>query len=1356
MNQGIDNFTYALWFRAESITGEQTLIDEGASGRGFTLRLNGNTLECALNNNTSVYSTSTFSININQWYHVAFTFTAGDITLFLNGVPSSTVDTQENTLTAHSNPSGFGGTNGQNAFGTGSGHYFTGQMDQILHYPIALTNIQINQLVNIPNCTPEDTDNDGIYDYLDLDSDNDGIPDNIEAQTTNSYTDPGTFTDSNGDGVNDIYAGGLTPVNTDNDANPDYQDTDSDNEGDNDTIEAGLSLTGTIGSNGLISSSESVDDYSDPNGNLLPLIDFPDTDADLSSGGDVDFRDNTASTPFNFETDTDVNAGILADKIAGQGVTITNEVITIGQGTQIGTFEGAMQGKNLQIDEGIILTTGTVTESFSENTSTSSSNYNEVTDDADLLTLLSGGTSINDQVVFEFDAVLDPLATVLTIDYQFASDEYNEWVCSAYNDVFGYFVSGNGITGTQNIAVVPGTTDVTVAINHINNGTPSGSNSDCELGNSSYFIDNPANSGNIDMEYDGFTTKIRASATGLSPGVTYHVKFALGDVGDSGYDSAILINLISGFPDTDNDGIPNDQDIDDDNDGIVDTVEDANTDNDNDIFTNPTDSDADGVYDFLDLDSDGDGIPDNIEAQSTLGYITPNFSYNANGLDTAYEGTGGLTPVNTDNTDEPDYLDTDSDNEGGNDTSEAGLTLSGVTGQNGMDNNVDTADNYSDANGNIDLPTNLPDSDGDYNNGGDVDFRDAITSGDNDGDGVDDSTDIDDDNDGILDTVEGFVLDTDNDGILNYLDLDSDGDGIPDNIEAQPTSAYVAPNANDTATDYINNNGINSNYTTGPGLTPEITNGSTPDYLDTDSDNEGADDTIEAGLTLSGVIGTNGLDSNIYTSNDYADVNGNIDDPTLLPDSDTDLIPNGDVDFRDDTTNVTAGSGNLLWLRADIEATTSLWQDQSGNDKDATATNLPVLNNNGINFNPSFSFNGSNQFMQITGGILGNNSYTDMWIYIVSSTGTVKNSSIFREEIANSERFGSHLPWGDSTLYFDFGATNTNTGRIQTSWGGTTDQFYLWNFNQSSSTSNPSEVNKAIYRDGLRIASATNFDNSRQGNNSNFYLATDNTNYFEGAISEIIVFADIPSNSEQQSLQSYLAIKYGITLDPADNTSITEGTYLLSNGTTKVWDYDVNATYHHNVAGIGRDDTRSLEQKQSISNNSDAIVTIGLGTIAANNASNANSFTTDKDFLMWGHNDATGASTATSILCSDSQILKRVWKIDETGDVGTVQIAGIESLIRTDLDTEPNIEIAIKVADNAALDTNVEFVSLTSSSINGVQQLSGTYDFEGTKYFTFTEVNGITWNGGSSSWDGGSSSATTGAPNTDDDTNWLL
>ncbi|WP_018620617.1 Ig-like domain-containing protein [Spirosoma luteum] len=134
--------------------------------------------------------------------------------------------------------------------------------------------------------------------------------------------------------------------------------------------------------------------------------------------------------------------------------------------------------------------------------------------------------------------------------------------------------------------------------------------------------------------------------------------------------------------DTDGDGIANANDIDDDNDGILDTTEGGDL----------LDSDGDGIPNSLDLDSDGDGIPDNIEAQTTAGYIAPGAitAVNAVGLPLAYTATNGLTPVNTDGADNPDYLDLDSDNDTKLDTAEAGLTLTGTdTDGDGLDNGAD-------------------------------------------------------------------------------------------------------------------------------------------------------------------------------------------------------------------------------------------------------------------------------------------------------------------------------------------------------------------------------------------------------------------------------------------------------------------------------------------------------------------------------------------------------------------------------------------------------------------------------------------------------------------------------------------
>ena len=83
--------------------------------------------------------------------------------------------------------------------------------------------------------------------------------------------------------------------------------------------------------------------------------------------------------------------------------------------------------------------------------------------------------------------------------------------------------------------------------------------------------------------------------------------------------SPIVYSSVSTYTDTDGDSVPDNSDIDDDGDGIIDANEDKNLDGDDNPATDPTDSDNDGYPDYLDIDSDNDGILDNVEAQTTSG-----------------------------------------------------------------------------------------------------------------------------------------------------------------------------------------------------------------------------------------------------------------------------------------------------------------------------------------------------------------------------------------------------------------------------------------------------------------------------------------------------------------------------------------------------------------------------------------------------------------------------------------------------------------------------------------------------------------------------------------------------------------
>ncbi|MBK6997630.1 MAG: choice-of-anchor L domain-containing protein [Lewinellaceae bacterium] len=96
-----------------------------------------------------------------------------------------------------------------------------------------------------------------------------------------------------------------------------------------------------------------------------------------------------------------------------------------------------------------------------------SAGYGIGSSDGDLQSLTNG--ALFDLASIEFD--FTPTQSPLTFEYVFASEEYCEYVNTQFNDVFGFFISGPGISGTQNLAVVPSTnTPITInTINHLAN-----------------------------------------------------------------------------------------------------------------------------------------------------------------------------------------------------------------------------------------------------------------------------------------------------------------------------------------------------------------------------------------------------------------------------------------------------------------------------------------------------------------------------------------------------------------------------------------------------------------------------------------------------------------------------------------------------------------------------------------------------------------------------------------------------------------------------------------------------------------------------------------------------------------------
>lgn len=238
------------------------------------------------------------------------------------------------------------------------------------------------------------------------------------------------------------------------------------------------------------------------------------------------FAQLTDSLAVNTINDSSEVAGLIDSVLFGPCVTISNLSFS-GAPTQFGYFED--NSTTTGLSSGLVMSTGSAIEVIDP---TQANIFTGSGGDSTLLQLLAEGmgASTNDVAVVEFDFVTS-CDSIFASEFIFGSEEYPEYVNSIYNDVFGFFISGPGYDGQENIALVPGTSDY-IAINNVNEGM-----------NSEYYVDNTTNPSDI-IALDAYTTPFSLMAE-VEPYESYHFKIAIADVSDGALSSAVLIQTAS-------------------------------------------------------------------------------------------------------------------------------------------------------------------------------------------------------------------------------------------------------------------------------------------------------------------------------------------------------------------------------------------------------------------------------------------------------------------------------------------------------------------------------------------------------------------------------------------------------------------------------------------------------------------------------------------------------------------------------------------------------------------------------------------------------------------------------------------
>ena len=228
-------------------------------------------------------------------------------------------------------------------------------------------------------------------------------------------------------------------------------------------------------------------------------------------------------------TTTD-DALVLANTLlsASSGIVINSATYT-GASTASGQFSGGTGV--IGVSSGIVLTTGVATFVTGPNTLPDAGVDNGADGDAALTTIVGTATQNASSLLIDFT----PTANEISFSYVFGSEEYNDFVDSEFNDVFGFFVNG------VNYALIPGTSTA-VSINTVNNGFAfEGEAATGPCMNCAFFVDNAAIPGSpFNTELDGFTTALAFLAP-VSIGVPNTLRLVIADTADGNYDSAVFL-----------------------------------------------------------------------------------------------------------------------------------------------------------------------------------------------------------------------------------------------------------------------------------------------------------------------------------------------------------------------------------------------------------------------------------------------------------------------------------------------------------------------------------------------------------------------------------------------------------------------------------------------------------------------------------------------------------------------------------------------------------------------------------------------------------------------------------------------
>lgn len=381
-----------------------------------------------------------------------------------------------------------------------------------------------------------------------------------------------------------------------------------------------------------------------------------------------------------------------------------------------------------------------------------------------------------------------------------------------------------------------------------------------------------------------------------------------------------------------------------------------------------------------------------------------------------------------------------------------------------------------------------------------------------------------------------------------------------------------------------------------------------------------------------------------------------------------------------------------------------------------TAVNTPVNASSNYNTTVDFSGNTTGAGMKAlennsTFNLIDNNSVgnqgTFFCVYYLPTAQTGAGHMVTYRESSTGSTDGIQLrtSLGGTTGRIAIGA-NTNSVNAADDWQEEFRPSIIGYQGNRTGTSTMTSYKRSKTFTGGIASGTTGYTGLRfgaQATGSSTY-----TGLYTGFVSEVIFYNTDLNALQLAKVNTYLAVKYGITLDNTGGG--TQGDYVATNGTI-IWDADDSANYHNDVIGIGRDDAQGLLQKQSHA--FDDSIRIYIDQLSTTNVGNLGLFTNDVSYLLMGRDTMRSCATQAANSEVPSGVitrLEREFKVTKTNfDQNFSWDIRIDTCTNIDFTMQPqNVRLLVDADGdftNATVFSDVD--GLTFSVIDGTLTIAG-------------------------------------------------